>query len=107
MDAERDVYVKLLTYRCIIKTVLLWLCNFGTDIKGTTCTVCVREQSTEGVTWPSERGRSRDGESCILKCSMNFTPPPVLFVDEIDENDLAQERGKYGGKVRVGFWCET
>jgi hypothetical protein len=55
---------------------------------------------------PSEGGRSRDGESCILKCFMIFTPPPILFVDEIDENDLARAHDKHGGKVHEGFWCE-
>jgi hypothetical protein len=96
--------VKLLTCRCNTKTVLLCLCNFVCAIKGTTCAVCVQEQSTEGVVWPSDRGRGGDGESCILKCLMILTFPPISFVDEIGENDLARAHDKYGGKIRTRFW---
>jgi hypothetical protein len=51
-----------------------------------------------------ERGRSRDEESCILKCFMIYTPPPVLFIDEIDENVLARALDEYGEKYYMqGF----
>jgi len=72
MEAERDVFVKLLACRCNTKRVLLWLMGFWLcHYRNNVHSVCWRTEYWR-VTWPSERGRGRDGVSCILNCFMIF-----------------------------------
>ena len=69
--------------------------------------MCVGEQSTEGLHGP-QREEEAGMESVAYWIVLWFlTPPPILFVDEIDENDLARARDMYGGKVHARFWLRN